>query len=210
MVLCKMRRRRYLALVMGVGTGTVGGCADRRTDPEPEGNQQSTSVESRTHTNTSPTAEINKSETEETPTGDPTADATTHSAETETETETVPRIIGREFLIRDESTASPVDKASVVFETSSSRVVVTGAIRGKNGCQTAVLESATYESATDSLRVIVATERDTPKDVGCIQAITEIKYRTRIRFERGVPGTVIVIHHNTSGKTEIETAERTS
>jgi hypothetical protein len=97
----------------------------------------------------------------------------------------------------------PTTEARVTFESGGSRVVVTGTITGKNGCQTAVLDSV--QKTSSGLVITIATERDAPTDAACSMALVGIKYRCSVRVETP-PESVTVIHHGVDGEKTVTTA----
>ncbi|HET7324658.1 MAG TPA: hypothetical protein VFJ06_10030 [Halococcus sp.] len=95
-------------------------------------------------------------------------------------------------------------EAHVTFENGGSRVVVTGTITGKNGCQTAVLD--TVKRTKSGLVVTIATERDAPADAACSMALVELDYRFVVRVETP-PESVTVVHRTFTGKRTMTTAK---
>jgi hypothetical protein len=100
--------------------------------------------------------------------------------------------------------APPANEAQVTFENGGSRIVVTGTITGRNGCQTAVLDSV--RKTTSGLVVTVATERDAPANAACSMALVGIEYRFSVRVEHS-PESVTVVHRGAAGKRTITTTK---
>jgi hypothetical protein len=108
------------------------------------------------------------------------------------ETDTPPTITDTEFEVIRSQGGTQTDTATVA--TDGTAVAVDGTIWGRNGCQTAELAGATYDSGADELTVAVATtRRDDAGDV-CTQGLVELDYAATVAFENGTPGTVVVTH----------------
>jgi hypothetical protein len=113
-------------------------------------------------------------------------------------------LTGREFASRDECASR--GSAEVAFEDG--RVVVTGCITGRNGCEVAELGSAELDGDDDRhLSVVVTTTQPDP-DAVCTEALTSLGYEARFTFEGGTPGSVQVVHR--SGSSESVVAEATN
>lgn len=84
------------------------------------------------------------------------------------------------------------DEASVSF---GDHVSVSGTIRGSNTCYTATLDGATYDAAADRLTVRVRSSVPEGRETAaCGQCLVDIDYDAAVRFEGGLPGTVVVEH----------------
>ncbi|WP_225307837.1 hypothetical protein [Haloarcula sp. CBA1129] len=88
------------------------------------------------------------------------------------------------------------------------QVVVEGTIWGADGCKTADLTEAAYDSGSDELRISVGTKEQTDAGDMCTQAIMEIDYRATVTFANGLPGTVSVSHDSGDGPSPVTTATR--
>ncbi|EMA10931.1 hypothetical protein C437_02827 [Haloarcula vallismortis ATCC 29715] len=88
------------------------------------------------------------------------------------------------------------------------QVVVEGTIWGADGCKTAEMTEAAYDSASDELRISVGTKQQTDAGDMCTQAIMEIDYRATVTFANGLPGTVVVSHDTGDGRSSVTTAIR--
>ena len=132
--------------------------------------------------------------------GDGTPRDTDTPAETDAQT---PTMTDTEFTVRDSHGGTQTDSATVAVEGET--VVVEGTIWGRNGCQTAELVSADYDAAADELTVAVATTERPDAGDACTQAIVEIDYEARVRFEHGTPGTVVVTHSRGSDTETVTT-----
>lgn len=87
----------------------------------------------------------------------------------------------------------------------SQSVVVTGTVVGNNGCYRARLGGVTYDSGSDTCRVVVEAYNASP-DAVCTQCITTISYEATVGFEGGLPGTVEVVHDDRGGRSTVATA----
>lgn len=74
-------------------------------------------------------------------------------------------------------------------------ICVTGRIRAPQPCYQVRLESAHYDSASETLFVIVAT--DEPDERICVSCLGEIPYETQIELKNDYPRTVSIQHRLT-------------
>lgn len=113
--------------------------------------------------------------------------------------------IDRTFTVRGRD-GQPGNEAQVAFENGGTRVVVTGTITGKDGCQTAVLDSIRLDDST--LTVTVGTESEAGAGAGavCSQALVGIDYRLVATLERP-PVSVGVVHRGATDSGEVTSAE---
>jgi hypothetical protein len=133
--------------------------------------------------------------------GDETPDETT---DTPTPQPTpMPTMTETEFTVRESRGGTQRDSATVSFDGST--VVVAGTIWGRDGCQTAGLDSATYDGAADELTVAVETLRRADAGDACTQAIVEIDYEATVAFDGSLPERVVVTHDRGG---EVETVAR--
>lgn len=95
-------------------------------------------------------------------------------------------------------------EARVVFKDGGSRIVVSGTIVGKNGCQKPVLDSV--RETKSGLVITIATKRDASADALCTMALVELDYRYTVTVETP-PKSVTVIHHGATGKQTITTVK---
>ena len=93
--------------------------------------------------------------------------------------------------------------ARVTSEGDGSRIVVAGTIVGRNGCQSAVLDSARQEGP--ELVVTIATENEAGTNRACSMALTELDYRFVVRRD-SPPESVTVVHRGASGERTVTTA----
>jgi hypothetical protein len=113
-------------------------------------------------------------------------------------------LTGREFASRDDCAGR--GSAEVAFEDG--RVVVTGCITGRNGCEVPELGSTELDGDDDGhLSVVVTTTQPDP-DAVCTQALTSLGYEARFTFEGGTPESVQVVHR--SGSSESVVTEATN
>lgn len=166
-----MKRRTLIRAVAAGGIGGITGCVGS----EPDGGG---STDGPTE---SPTGE---------PTDTPTGTATPRS--TPTSTPGPPRLTGRSFEVVDKECGNETNRATV--EWAERTVTVTGVISGSNGCYTAEMRRAKYDSDEDELRVDVRSY-NTNEDSKCIQCTVDIDYRSEFEFEGGTPETVTVRHN---------------
>ena len=138
-----------------------------------------------------------------------TAAETTGAERTDTEGgtgtggETAAGVTNRTFTVENED-GSTGNEATVNFANGGSRVVVTGTITGKNGCQTAALDSV--RNTNSGLVVTVATERDAPPNAVCSMALVGIDYRFVMHVETP-PKSVTVVHRGATGKRTVTAAK---
>lgn len=166
-----MKRRTLIRAVAVGGIGGITGCVG--SDPDGGGS----------------TAGPTESPTEE-PTDTPTGTATPRS--TPTSTPGHPRLTGRSFEVVDGECGNETNRATV--EWAERTVTVTGVISGSNGCYTAELQRAKYDSDEDELRVDVQSYE--PEDASnCTMCIVQIDYRSEFEFEGRTPETVTVRHN---------------
>lgn len=110
------------------------------------------------------------------------------------------------FTVHDRSGGDGEETATVVFDAEKPAVTVEGIIVGKNGCMTAVLESAEYGTTDDELVITVGTRHVT--DAGerlCTQPLVDISYTAGVAFNNGLPGAVEVIHQSQGGTRTVTT-----
>lgn len=95
-----------------------------------------------------------------------------------------------EFEVRDVSSGSGENTATVAFEEDA--VTVDGVIGGRNGCYTARLREA--ETAEGALRVLVEAYEDRAEDEACTDALVDIEYAATVGFDDALPERVVVEH----------------
>lgn len=109
---------------------------------------------------------------------------------------------------RIESTSKNLIAGEATVTTDGTTVTVEGIIQGNNGCKTAQLTSATYDSDADELRVNVAiSTKEDANQRTCTQALVNISYRTTVTFTEQTPARVVVTHNEGNGA-EIVTSEK--
>ena len=160
-----------------------------------------TDTETAARTTTERTATATPRGTTSTATPTETASTTTGTATARTDTP---------IPIPDAPTEGPKEtplagEAGVTFEKGGSRIVVEGTITGKNGCQTAVLDSVRRTDA--GLVVTIATERDAATNAACSMALVDIEYRFVVEADHA-PESVIVVHRGVGDEKTVATADR--
>ncbi|PSQ49151.1 hypothetical protein BRD12_05740 [Halobacteriales archaeon SW_12_67_38] len=160
-----------------------------------------TDTETAARTTTERTATATPRGTTSTATPTETASTTTGMATARTDTP---------IPIPDAPTEGPKEtplagEAVVAFEKGDSRIVVEGTITGKNGCQTAVLDSVRRTDA--GLVVTIATERDAATNAACSMALVDIEYRFVVEAD-DAPESVIVVHRGVGDEKTVATADR--
>ncbi|GAA0478324.1 hypothetical protein MUK72_03920 [Halococcus dombrowskii] len=93
--------------------------------------------------------------------------------------------------------------ARVTSEGDGSRIVVEGTIVGRNGCQSAVLDSVRQKGS--ELVVTIATENEAGTGQACSMALTELDYRFVVRRD-SPPDSVTVVHRSAGGEQTVTTA----
>jgi hypothetical protein len=99
-------------------------------------------------------------------------------------------IVETRFEIIGESGTGP-ESASVTVEDGT--VIVTGTIRGNNGCYTARLAETTIED--DALVVGIESYEDADEDQDCTMAIVYIEYEATVEVHGEGPASVRVEHN---------------
>lgn len=80
--------------------------------------------------------------------------------------------------------------AEIWFETQNDRVIVAGRLRsGGRSCKETVLESATYDEASDTLTVVFDESA-----TACAAEIAVVPYEATVSFDSMLPGEVVVKH----------------
>ena len=195
-----MRRRPLLrGLAAGALTLTAGCLADDATGGQ--------STEDPTPTPMSP-------DDANTPTDVPTDadgstdtpnDQGTESPDGTPETTPIPdRVTDGSLSVTASECGGQVDDASV--SVGDGEVTVTGTIWGNDACYTAVLADVRVES--DTLVVVVGSEREGGTDRMCAQCITEIDYEVTVAFVGDPFEGVEVRHDHGDGGSTVATADR--
>lgn len=107
------------------------------------------------------------------------------------------------IVIREASCGNLTNSATIICHSESSQVIVSGTISGEDACQTVVIETATYTSATETLDVVIATETKNPTGQVCSACIYEIDYEAFITLQEHTPTTVVVHHRSVGGDTVV-------
>jgi len=129
------------------------------------------------------------------------------SGETPTEGPSdTPSVNETTFSVTRRQSGSQTNSATVTFD--GDQVVAEGTIWGADGCKTADLIEAAYDSGADELSISVGTTEMTDAGDMCTQAIMEIDYRATVTFANGLPGTVVVSHDTGDGQSTVTTATR--
>ena len=114
------------------------------------------------------------------------------------------RVTDESLSVTASECGGQVDDASV--SVGDSEVTVTGTIWGNDACYTAVLADARVES--DTLVVVVGSEREGGTDRMCTQCITEIDYEATVAFVGDPFEGVEVRHDHGDGGSTVATADR--
>lgn len=204
-----MKRRDILtttALFVSAGCLSGGNAGNNSSSNSGDNNESS----SKTGTNTAITTDLT------TTTGEDTSEATTEtrSSRMTESTHTTSRTTDEAPNTMNPTSNTPTihrtdtprnSKAHVAFKNGGSRIVVSGTIVGKNGCQTAVLDSV--RNTQSGLVITIATKRDAPETAGCMGALVDIEYRFVVRVDTP-PESVTVVHRGVGDKQTITTVNR--
>ncbi|PSP86931.1 hypothetical protein BRC90_11985 [Halobacteriales archaeon QS_4_69_34] len=117
-----------------------------------------------------------------------------------------PTVTDRNFTVLEQG-GNATDNATVTFDDTGGRVVVTGTIVGSEACTNATLGSATFDGQSDTLDVVVDINRTEPGDVACGETLNPIDYRAVVTFDGGLPTTVDVAHRDQDGDTQFTATE---
>lgn len=207
-----MQRRDVLTTAAAiVFAGCIGGGGNEKSGGDTANESATTddAATTSTETSTSATATATAPNTGETTQGTTTApqtttgstDTPTHPTSTTAETDTP--IPVPDQLDTPQKDGPLTNVAHVVFKNGGTRIVVTGTITGKNGCQKPV---HSVRKTNSGLIITVATERDAPKNALCTMALTELEYRFDVTVET-VPKSVTIIHRGVTGKQTMTTAK---
>lgn len=176
-----MNRRRFAASILGFAAA-CSGC----TSPDPGGGGNGdTSSPTRTPTDLATgTAPGSPTETpSDSPTDSPTETRSNSGAVTDTS-----------FEILDNSCGTGEEEAAV--EQGADRIIVRGTISGRNGCFTAELERASYDTDAGEMTVAVRSFSNSDGDGGCTECIVDIEYRATVSYDANDPETVTVLHND--------------
>jgi len=139
-----------------------------------------------------PAAERDDDDSSETGSGQRTETATPTAGGSSTPDQRV-GLESREFTVVDRN-GRQRDDARVRYRTDANEVSVEGTIWGSDGCKTAHLARATYDTDEDRLSVAVVTTDRTDAAEACTQALVEINYEATFSFSNGTPSEVAVSH----------------
>lgn len=124
---------------------------------------------------------------------------------------------------RPDDTASPTDQppteadptlVETSFETSGTcespstatitagpdSITVTGCLEGADGCTVASLEAVLFDTASESVSVVVGTDDQDGADAACSQALVNRAYEVSVAFAGDLPETVAVVHDDVGGR----------
>lgn len=97
-------------------------------------------------------------------------------------------------------TGGDTTPGDIEFRSDAMEVVVTGTVRARNGCETAMVDSLAYDSNTDTLSAnVVAEVPPSKEDQLCTQALADVRYRLTVGFENALPGTVEISQEGHGG-----------
>jgi len=177
-----MHRRAFVRLAPLALTVGVAGCTTNGSDGSDGGG-----IDGNDGDDTTPT---------QTETDTPSSSPTPTDTPTETETSGDRTVEDASLTVVNRTAGQNVDAAEVTVADDA--VAIEGTIWGSDSCKTATLGTVTYDTASDTLRVAVATtDREDAGDV-CAQAIQEIDYQAGVTVSGGPPGTVTVTHDDRS------------
>lgn len=117
---------------------------------------------------------------------------------------TSPTITAREFT----RTGDCSDAGTAAITFGDSGVSVEGCISGNNGCKEASLAAATCDAPENVLEIVVETVDRSTTATACTEVIVHRGYAAEIGFEGDLPESVVVVHENFEGRTEVASAER--
>lgn len=193
-----MQRRAILkragaATTVGLFAGCLsdGGGSPGNSEPDGSGTETTTTTTQTTTTDGTTT------DTETTETGTTSTSGTDEAAK------------NRSLKVISVECGQPSNEASVAFEDSKKRVVVTGSMTGSDSCARPTIESAKSDSKSGAFTVTMGTKK---KDgsVGCSECLTEIKYRATFTFEGSLPESVKVTHKSMGESKVVADADRGS
>ncbi len=103
-------------------------------------------------------------------------------------------------VLESNPTGSDTDPGDIEFRSETNEVVVSGTVRARNGCETAMVEDLAYAAETDTLSVRVIAEVPPEKeDQMCTQALADLTYRLTVAFQGGLPETAEVSQEGHGG-----------
>jgi hypothetical protein len=85
--------------------------------------------------------------------------------------------------------------ATVSADAEAGVVTVSGSLQTSTPCYRAVLETVSYDAASDALTIDVGAERTADTCIDCVGAV---EYEATVAFADGLPGTVTVSHRGES------------
>ncbi len=107
-------------------------------------------------------------------------------------------LVEESFTVVSTTHDGPEGTADITFDEEANAVSVTGTIVGSDGCQTAALDSATYDPDETHLAVAVVTEpHEDAEEMYCTQQLKPIGYEATFSFEGGIPDRASVSHDGT-------------
>lgn len=187
----------------GGTTGSSLGTTDESTTADTETTTSTTDMPTATDAGTNRPQTARKTEIETTT--DPAATTAKPTDTVTGPTETTETSPDRPTPISDTPNGAPLTgEAHVSFENGGTRIVVTGTIIGKNGCQRPVLDSV--RQTKSGLIITIATERDAPKNAACTMALVELEYQYPVTVNDS-PKSVTIIHRGATGKETITSAK---
>ena len=108
-----------------------------------------------------------------------------------------------EFVVTDRSCGRGENSAAV--RIGPEYVTVDGTIGGRDTCDTARIDSASWSDGTLTVRVST-TRIETTATVQCAQCVTDIDYTARVPIGDRTPEKVVVIHDSVTGTGTVTTA----
>jgi hypothetical protein len=102
-----------------------------------------------------------------------------------------------------EETGTCESPGSVTITPGDGALTVEGCLEGADGCTVASLEAILFDTATESVSVVVGTDDQSGPDAACTQALVNRGYEVSVAFAGGTPETVTVVHDDVRGRREV-------
>lgn len=188
-----MNRRSFTSGLVLVA-GLYAGCTTSDRADGDNGTTESptpTPTESATETPSDPATETSTESATETPSDSATETPSESPDDTPSKSGAV---TDTSFEIVDNDCGTGEDAASV--ERGTDRITVRGTISGRNGCFTAELERATYDTDAGEMTVAVRSYSSSEGSSGCTECIVDIDYRATVSYDAPDPETVTVRHND--------------
>jgi hypothetical protein len=126
-------------------------------------------------------------------------DDDTASPTDQSPTEAEPTLVETSF--EESGTCDAPSTATITAGTDS--ITVTGCLEGADGCTVASLEAVLFDTANESVSVVVGTDDQGSAEVACSQALATRAYEVSVTFVGDLPETVTVVHDDVRGRREV-------